>query len=57
MKPDDELIWDRKTLYEISCRRSKDFQKEGSGRTGIKNNPTANNHHTGCAGTKHRETH
>ena len=57
MKPDDELIWDRKTPYEISCRRSNDFQKEGNDRTGIKDNPTANNPHTGCAGTKHRETH
>jgi hypothetical protein len=36
MKPDDELIWDRKTPYEISCRRSNDFQKEGNDRTGLR---------------------
>jgi len=29
IKPDDELIWDRKTPYVISWRRSNDFQKRG----------------------------
>jgi hypothetical protein len=28
-EPDDELIWDRKTPYEISCRWSNDIQKRG----------------------------
>ena len=33
------------------------FKKEGNDRTGIKNNSTANNQHTGSARTKHREVH
>jgi len=33
------------------------FKREGNDRTGIKNNSTANNQHTGSARTMHREAH
>jgi len=42
-------------LDGICCRRSNDFQKEGNDCSGIKNNSNANNHPTGCAGTKYCE--
>ena len=37
IEPDNELIWNRKTTYEITCRQSNDIQKERDNRTGIQN--------------------
>ena len=37
IQPDDELIWNGKTTYEITCRQSNDIQKEGENCTGIQN--------------------
>ena len=51
----DKLILHRTKLYEISRQRSNDFQ-EGDDRTGIATY-TANNYHTGSAGTKYCEIH